>query len=143
MDITIKRIDETLPIPAYQTEGSAAFDLYSRIDITCPPNEVTRIPINLIVETPPGYALLVNLRSSSPKRKGFIHPAGTGIVDSDYRGPEDEIQIQVYNFTDKEVAVERGERIGQGMFVAVPKVNLIEGVLTENESRGGFGSTGV
>ncbi len=143
MQITIKRLDTSLPIPEYQTPGSAAFDLYSRIDLTCPPGEITRIPTNLIIETPVGYTLLVNLRSSSPKRKGFIHPAGTGIVDSDYRGPEDEIAVQVYNFTSEEVKVEKGERIGQAMFVAVPKVELIERDLTETESRGGFGSTGV
>jgi len=143
MNITIKRLDTSLPIPEYQTDGSAAFDLYSRVDMTCPAKEISRIPTNLIVETPEGYALLVNLRSSSPKRKGFIHPAGTGIVDSDYRGPEDEICVQVYNFTDQNVTVEKGERIGQAMFIAVPKVTLVEGELGTNASRGGFGSTGA
>lgn len=141
MKVKIKRIDDTLPLPAYQTDGSAAFDFYSRIDIDCPPKEVTRIPTNLIIETPEDYALVVALRSSSPKRKGFIHPAGIGIVDSDYRGPEDEIMVQVYNFTDKNVNVEKGERIAQGMFVQTPRAQFTEGEMN-NKSRGGFGSTG-
>jgi len=142
MNITIKRIDNSLPLPAYQTEGAAAFDLYSRIDIDCPAKTVTRIPVNLIIETPPGYVLTIDLRSSAPKKKGFIHPAGTGIVDSDYRGPEDEIMVQVYNFTDESVHVEKGERFAQAMFLEAPRVEFIEKDLAKSSSRGGFGSTG-
>ena len=105
MQINIKRIDPSLPMPSYQTEGAAAFDIYSRIDITADPGNITRIPSNLIIETPPGYALVVTLRSSSPKRKNFIHPGGIGVIDSDFRGPEDEILIQVYNFSDQPVTI--------------------------------------
>lgn len=142
MKVTIKRIDPSLPMPAYQTDGSAAFDLYSRLDVTAPPKKVTRVPANLVVETPPGHALILTLRSSSPSRKGFNHPGGIGIIDSDYRGPEDEIQVQVYNFTDQEVKIEKGERIAQAMFVEVPKVEFEEKDLSSESSRGGFGSTG-
>ena len=142
MKINIKRIDPTLPMPEYQTDGSAAFDLYSREDMTIKPHSIARIPANLIVETPPGYVLVVTLRSSSPKRKNFNHPGGIGVVDSDYRGPEDELLVQIYNFSDEHVQVEKGERIAQALFIEVPKVEFTENGLSSEQSRGGFGSTG-
>lgn len=142
MLINIKRIDTSLPMPEYQTDGSGAFDLYSRLDMTIEPHSIARIPANLIIETPPGYVLVVTLRSSSPKRKKFNHPGGIGVVDSDYRGPEDELMIQVYNFSDQEVKVEKGERIAQGLFIEVPKIEFTENGLSSEQSRGGFGSTG-
>lgn len=143
MQVNIHRIDKSLPLPEYHSAGAAAFDLYSRIDIVCPPQAITRIPTNLIIETPEEYALIVALRSSSPKRKGLLHPAGPGIVDSDYRGPEDEVHVQVYNFTDQEVTIGKGERFAQAMFTPVPKVIFNEIDQVSSQSRGGFGSTGV
>jgi dUTPase len=44
MQIKIKRIDKSLPLPAYQTEGAVAFDLYSRIDCVILPKTVERLP---------------------------------------------------------------------------------------------------
>lgn len=143
MNVTIKRVDETLPLPQYHSEGAAAFDLYARHDMEIAPGEIARIPANLIIATPPEYALVIALRSSTPKRKGLSHPAGIGIVDPDYRGPEDEVMVQVQNVTNQPVKIERGERIGQAMFVATPRVTFIESAdQLSDKSRGGFGSTG-
>ncbi|HNZ67509.1 MAG TPA: dUTP diphosphatase, partial [Planctomycetota bacterium] len=65
MQIKIKRIDETLPLPTYQTPGSVAFDIYARIDITIPPQSLGRIPSNLIIQVPKGYVLVIKDRSST------------------------------------------------------------------------------
>jgi dUTP pyrophosphatase len=143
MELRIKRIDPSLPLPAYHSEGAAAFDLYSRLDMTIAPGTLARIPANLIVETPPEHALIVALRSSTPKRKGLSHPAGIGVVDSDYRGPEDEVMVQVFNFTADPVTVERGERIAQAFISATPRLTFVETEQLDAPSRGGFGSTGI
>lgn len=144
MNVTIQRIDKSLPLPAYHSVEAAAFDVYSRLDITIAPGEIARIPTNLIIATPPGYALVIALRSSTPRRKGLAHPAGIGIVDPDYRGPEDEVMVQVQNISGVDVKIERGERIGQGMFVATPRVTFTETDEPMSEkSRGGFGTTGT
>ncbi len=81
-------------------------------------------------------------RSSTPRKKGLLIPQGIGIIDQDFHGPEDEIKMQFFNFTDASVTVERGERVGQATFVPIQKVEWDE--MTENnaESRGGYGSTG-
>jgi dUTP pyrophosphatase len=141
MKIKIKRIDKTLPLPQYQTSGSVGFDIYSREDIEIKPREIALIPGNIIVETPPGYMLIVSLRSSTPRKKGLIIPHGIGVIDQDYCGESDEVKVQVLNNTDSIVKVEKAERIAQGIFVKVDKFDWEE---TENmgKSRGGFGSTG-
>ena len=143
MKINIKRIDPALPLPEYKTEGAAAFDLYAREDIVVRPQSLGRIPTNLIVQTPPGYVLILAARSSTPKL-GLIIPHGIGIVDGDYCGDEDELLCQVFNITKKSVRVRRGDRIGQAMFVKLGRVKQWREKDSMNKkSRGGFGSTGV
>ena len=143
MKIKIKRLDSTLPLPEYQTSGSVAFDLYARTDATIEPKSIELIPTNLIVETPPGYMLMLAARSSLPLKKGLILPNGVGIIDQDYCGPEDELKLQVYNITGDKVSVAKGERIGQAMLVQIGQViEFEEAENIRSESRGGFGSTG-
>jgi dUTP pyrophosphatase len=140
MKIKIKRIDKTLPLPEYHTKGAVAFDLYSRLDMVIPPKSLERLPTNIIVETPKGYMLEIKDRSSTLKKKGLF--VSTGFIDNDYCGETDEILLQVYNLTEDEVRVEKGERLGQGVFI---KIDLGEWEEVENmseNSRGGFGSTG-
>lgn len=142
MEISIKRIEKDLPLPEYQTPGSVAFDLYSRKDMAIEPKSLGFIPTNLIIKTPPGYMLVAVPRSSTPKRKGLSIPHGIGIIDQDYCGEEDELLLQVYNFTEKEVKIERGERIGQAVFLPIEKAEWKEVDQMSAESRGGYGSTG-
>src|SRR5690348_15314284 len=140
--VTIKRVDTSLPLPTYATAGSVGFDLLCREDIEVAPRKLGRIPGNVIVQTPPGYMLLLTMRSSTPRRKGLLIPHGLGVIDQDYCGEGDELMVQVYNFRDEAVTVLRGERIAQGIFVPVMRVVWRE-VNNVGEGRGGFGSTGA
>src|SRR3989338_2794769 len=97
MKVRIKRIDQSIPLPAYQTSGSVGFDIHAREDTVIPPKSVALVPGNIIVETPPGYMLVVALRSSTPRKKGLHKPHGIGVIDQDYCGDEDEVKVQVYN----------------------------------------------
>lgn len=141
MKVQIKRIDTSLPLPEYQTGGSVAFDLYSRIDATISSHSTQILPSNLIIAVPKGYCLVIAARSSSHK-KGLLPANGIGIIDQDYSGEEDEIGILVYNFTDHAVEVKKGERIAQGLVLPVERVEWEEGEEMRGKSRGGFGSTG-
>ncbi|GIW62848.1 MAG: deoxyuridine 5'-triphosphate nucleotidohydrolase [Patescibacteria group bacterium] len=142
MNIKIKRIDKTLPLPEYQTKGSVGFDLYAREKTVVQPFVPCLIPLNIIVKVPKGYLFLLASRSSLPIKKGLLIPNGVGIIDQDYCGEEDEIKLQVVNFTQKDVIVEKGERIAQGILVKISRPNLIEVEQMNKKSRGGFGSTG-
>jgi dUTP pyrophosphatase len=141
LHVAVKRVDTTLPLPTYATAGSVGFDLICREDVVVAARALALIPGNLIVQTPPGYMLLLSMRSSTAKRKGLLMPNGVGIIDQDYCGEGDEIMISVYNFRDEPVCVQRGERIAQGIFVPVGRVEWEE-VAAMGEARGGFGSTG-
>ncbi len=145
MTIRIKRFDKDLPLPKRQTEGAAAFDLIARESTTIAPHAVGYIPLNIAVETPPGYFLMLAARSSTHK-KGLMPANGFGIIDPDFSGDNDEIKVALYNFTDAPVVVERGDRIAQAMFVAVAftgetgEWNEVDEM--PNKTRGGFGTTG-
>lgn len=141
MKVKIKRVDKSLPLPMYETTGSVGFDFLCRGNYTVPPKDIGRIPSNTIVEVPDGYTLLVALRSSTPVKKSLMMPHGIGVLDNDYCGEEDEILIQVYNFSDEPVEVKRGERIAQGVFVKTGRAEWEEVDKMLKESRGGLGST--
>ncbi len=142
MQVKIKRIDSSLPLPEYQTIGSVAFDLYSRIDGEISPGEIVMFPTNLIIATPPGYVLMIAPRSSLCRKKGLKLGNTIGVIDQDFCGPEDEILLPLQNFTKQTVSIKRGERLVQAMFVRIDKVSQWQEVdqITES-SRGGYGST--
>ena len=142
LEVTITRVDTSLPLPTYATPGSVGFDLLCREIREIAPRSLGLVPGNVIVHTPPGFMLLISLRSSTPRRKGLLIPHGIGVIDQDYCGEGDEIMLQIYNFRDEPVTVERGERIAQGIFVPITRVTWNE-VAEVGRGRGGFGSTGA
>ncbi len=143
MKVKITRVDGDVPLPAYQTAGSVGCDLHARVTTEIAPRSLAKIPANVIIQTPPGYMFLVASRSSTPFKKGLMLANGVGIGDQDFGGPEDEYHIALYNFTDRPVTVQRGERIAQGIFVPVAVAQWEEAPAAERPSRGGFGSTDV
>ena len=126
MNVRIRRIRADVPLPRYETDDAAAFDLAAAEERT----------------VPPGMFLGIFARSSTPLKKGLMVANGVGVVDPDYCGPDDEIKIAVMNFTTAAVTVQRGDRIAQGMFLAVPRVSWEESAELRDASRGGFGATG-
>jgi dUTP pyrophosphatase len=140
--VVIRRIDKDLPVPKYETAGAVAFDLITRVDTIVEPGKVALVPSNLIVKVPEGYMLSLASRSSTPIKKGLSTPHGFGIIDHDYHGPEDELKVQIYNFTDQPITVARGDRITQGVFVKIDRFEFEEVEHIDAVSRGGFGTTG-
>ena len=141
MRIKIKRFDKNLPLPKYHSDGAAAFDLTARETIEIPAGEIGYVPLNVAIDTPKEYFLLVAARSSTHK-KGLILANGIGIGDPDFCGDNDEYTAIYYNFTDKPITVERGERIAQGMFVKFERAKWEEIDKLGHKTRGGIGSTG-
>ncbi|MDA1208630.1 MAG: dUTP diphosphatase [bacterium] len=142
MHVEITRIDDSLPLPQYESAGAVGFDLVTRVTTTVEPGAIALIPGNVIVKVPEGHLLLITPRSSLPRKKGLVCPHSVGIIDCDYHGDEDEILVQVQNITKEPVTVERGERIAQGLFVRVDRADWKEVESHAAQSRGGFGSTG-
>lgn len=141
MEVKIKRFDKTLPLPEAKTEGAAAFDLTARISVEILPKTLAYVPLNVAIEVPKGYFLLLAARSSSHK-KGIWMANGVGIMDPDFSGDEDEYKAIYYNFSDQPVIIEQGERVAQGLIIKREEVTWQEVDKMENKTRGGFGTTG-
>ena len=142
MLVQIKRIDPSLPLPQYHSAGACAFDLYARETTVVQRKSYSRIPTNLIIRVPAGYALFISLRSGTPKKFNLLLPNSPGIIDQDYCGPNDEILVAVYNYGDTDVTIARGVRFAQGTFVEINRADWHEVATTVPVTRGGFGSTG-
>jgi dUTP pyrophosphatase len=142
MQAKIVRLDPEIPLPKYATSESTAFDICAGENALVQPGEVKLIKSGLIIQGPPGHFLLLAARSSLPVKKGLMLANGIGIVDRDFAGPNDEIKIQLFNFTKEAVAVKKGERLAQGLFLPVEQVEWaqVDGIVLE--SRGGHGSSG-
>jgi dUTP diphosphatase len=141
--VSIRRQHSSIPLPEYQTAGAAGFDLAASGDVDVPANGIALVPTGLVIRVPEGHFLGIFARSSTPLKRGLMVANGVGVIDEDYCGADDEIKIQVLNFTAQPVRVRRGDRIAQGLFIPVARAQWREtdGDLREG-SRGGFGATG-
>lgn len=137
----IKRFDKSLPLPEYKTPGAAGFDLAARTAMTIAPHTIGYVPLNIALEPPDGYFVLLAARSSLHK-KGLMCANGIGIIDRDYSGNDDEYKAVLYNYTDQPVTVLAGDRLMQGVFVPHLRGEWEEVDDMGNKSRGGFGTTG-
>ena len=141
MKLRIKRFDKTIPLPEYKTTGAAGFDLSSRITVTIPAHQIGYIPLNIALQLPQNTWLLLSARSSLHKT-GLMMANGIGVGDPDFSGDGDEYQAAVFNFTDKDVTIENGQRIVQGIIMNRQQIEFEEVESLGNADRGGFGSTG-
>lgn len=139
--LKIKRFDKSLPLPEYKTEKAAAMDLCARETVVIPARSIGYVPLNIAFKLPPEHFALVAARSSLHK-KGVMMANGIGIGDEDYCGDNDEYRAVLFNFTDQEVTIEKGERIVQLLILERGKVMLEEVEHLGEKDRGGIGSTG-
>ena len=142
MRLKIKRLDSTIPLPAYGTDEAAGFDLAAAHDVTVAPRAIALVRTGLVIEVPTGHCLAIFARSSTPLKRGLQVANGVGVIDPDYNGPTDEVMIQVLNVTDAAVQVRRGDRLAQGIILPAPRVRWQEVEEIRAVTRGGFGATG-
>jgi len=149
---SIQLKSEFAHIPTQANPTDVGYDLYVSEPTIVETGQVAYIPTGLIVKPPAGYHFEIRLRSSAPKKYGFLMPHGSGLIDPSYCGPKDELFVQVYKFgpgkedkVDGQVLLEIGERIAQLVLVKTNHVCWIDDTdsqSVETSTRGGFGSTG-
>lgn len=141
MRVKVKRIDKSLPLPAYKTSGAVAFDCCARQTTKVEPQKIAYVPLNVCIKPPAGHYILMAARSSLHK-KGLMLANGVGIGDEDFSGNGDEYNAVVYNFTDQPVTIEKGDRITQMILKPYEKVEWEEVEDLGEKNRGSFGTTG-
>ncbi len=138
-------IGDTIPLPSYATDGSAAIDLRACIEseIRIRPGQTVLVGSGIAVNIKdPNIVGLIVPRSGLGIKKGIVLANTVGVIDSDYQG---EIKIGLYNRSRDQYTVNPAERICQMLFIPVLKVGLQlvrEFSITTERGAGGFGHTG-
>ena len=132
-----------LPLPAYQTDGSAGMDLYAALarPVLLAPMQRQLIPTGLSIALPPGYEAQIRPRSGLALKQGLTLLNSPGTIDSDYRG---EIGVIMVNLSDQETEITHAMRIAQMVIARFERASWQLADRLEQTSRGagGFGSTG-
>jgi dUTP pyrophosphatase len=145
MKISFKRLShgEGLPLPAYQTAGSAGMDLHAAIEADCTIARGARqfLPCGFSLAIPAGFEGQVRSRSGLALKHGIAVLNSPGTIDSDYRG---ELAVVLVNHGDAPFVVSRGMRIAQLVIARVEHAEWTE--VTElpdtDRGHGGYGHTG-
>ncbi len=142
MRLSVRRLDSSVPLPAYAHTGDAGLDLTASEGTTLAPGQRALIGTGIAIAIPEGYAGFVQPRSGLALRQGLGLVNSPGLIDSHYRG---EIKVVAINL-DPETPIEihKGDRIAQLVIQPVARVQIVESDLDETaRGEGGFGSTGV
>ena len=143
VEITRLSHADELPLPVYQTEGSAGMDLAAAIDGVwlLEPLERRAVPTGLAIALPNGFEAQVRPRSGLAIKRGLTVVNAPGTIDSDYRG---EIKVLMVNLSQQTVEIHRGQRIAQLVIAPICRGQWIEvdNLSTTERGAGGFGHTG-
>lgn len=144
IQIRIQRLPhgESLPLPAYATDGAAGMDIVAAEALVIEPGQRHAVGTGFAMAIPEGYEVQVRPRSGLALKHGITCLNTPGTIDSDYRG---EVKVILANLGDAPFTIARGDRIAQLVPAPAQRAGLEEvGSLDETaRGSGGFGSTGV
>ena len=134
--------DIEINIPKRGSAYSAGYDIYAPVEIVIPPNGISDVIFTDVkAYMLPDEVLEIYPRSSIGFKKGLMLVNTVGIIDSDYysnKNNDGNIGFKLKNLTDKEVRIEAGERVLQGIF---KKYLTVDDDDCNIERVGGIGST--
>lgn len=137
------RAGNDLPLPSYQSSGSAGMDVMACLEepVEIGPGETTLIPTGFAIAVPEGFEAQIRPRSGLALSNALSLPNSPGTIDSDYRG---EVQIILINHSNESFTVEHGMRIAQMVFAPVRRIvlEMVQELPATSRGAGGFGSTG-
>jgi dUTP pyrophosphatase len=143
-EVRVKRVGTVeVPLPRYQTPGSAGMDLHAALAeaIVVQPRARAKVPTGLSVAIPHGFEGQVRPRSGLAAKHGVTVVNTPGTVDSDYRG---EVIVVLVNLGTEPVTIAPLDRIAQMVFARHEIATLVEVTDLDDTTRGagGHGSTG-
>ena len=143
-EVRVKRVGTVeVPLPRYQTPGSAGMDLHAALAeaIVVQPRARAKVPTGLSVAIPHGFEGQVRPRSGLAAKHGVTVVNTPGTVDSDYRG---EVNVVLVNLGTEPVTIAPLDRIAQLVFARHEIATLVEVIDLDDTTRGagGYGSTG-
>lgn len=144
MSVSVRIKSDGVPLPQYETEGSAGMDLKANImePVLLATGERALVPTGLYIELPKGMEAQVRARSGLAVKHGIGLVNGVGTIDSDYRG---EIKIPLINWGKETFEINNGDRIAQMVISKYEKVTWekVDELCETKRGQGGFGHTGT
>ncbi|MDB2489198.1 dUTP diphosphatase [Gammaproteobacteria bacterium] len=148
-DIKIKIINplmgDTIPLPEYETDGSAGLDLRACLEeksiLEAGMSQLIPIGFAMYLEDP-ALAALVVPRSGLGSKHGIVLGNLVGLIDSDYQG---ELMVPAWNRSEKDFEINPGDRIAQMIIVPVvqARFNIVDSFEETLRGDKGFGSSGI
>lgn len=134
-----------IPIPKYETKGSAGLDLRACIDeqLILNPGKTQMIPMGFAMHLEDeNLAALVIPRSGLGSKYGIVLGNLVGLIDSDYQG---ELMVPAWNRSEQKFEINPGDRIAQMIVVPIAQVDfeIVEDFEESERGSKGFGSSGV
>ncbi len=139
--IRIRYFSDKIKKLEYIDGKSDWIDLRASETVELKAGEFKLIPLGIAMELPKGYEGHLVPRSSTFKNYGILQTNSCGIIDCSYCGDEDMWCMPVY--ATRDTVIRENDRICQFRIVEnQPHLEFVEVESLDNESRGGFGSTG-
>lgn len=128
--------------PIKAIEKGDWIDLKSARDYTYKKGDFFMINLGISMELPKGYEALLLPRSSTFKKYGVLLVNSVGCIDNSYHGNDDVWMFPAYALRDGHI--NKNDRVAQFRILKnQPTIEFETVTNLDNESRGGFGSTGV
>ena len=142
MKIKFKKLHPRARTPERAHEDDAGFDLFACStdwSLHEASGLYTEYGTGIAIEIPKGYVGFLLPRSSISKTRHMLKNS-VGVIDSGYRG---EIKFR-YSPDTTRTAYTAGDKIGQIVFIRLPKIEMeeVDELSPSNRGLGGFGSTG-
>lgn len=131
-------LDEGAKMPTRAHAGDAGLDLYSPVKVVIPARGMKPIDTGVHVKIPFGAAGFLKSKSGLNVKHGIT---SEGVIDYGYTGS---IVANLYNHTDNDYIVEKGDKITQLVIepILLLGTKLVEEFEKTERGDGGFGSTG-
>ena len=139
------KMDESVKDLTFAYETDSGFDLYSVEEKTIKPFGRDIFSTGVKLNIPEHYEIQVRSKSGLALNDGLMVLNSPGTVDQGYTG---EIRVILFNTSDKQITIKKGQKIAQavlcpvvcGKWIDLKEVGKIE---NKDRSENGFGSTGV
>ncbi len=136
---------DKIPLPEYETIGSAGLDLRACIEtkLNLESGKTLMIPIGFAMYLEDeNLAALVVPRSGLGSKHGIVLGNLVGLIDSDYQG---ELMVPAWNRSDADFEINPGDRIAQMIIVPIVQANfkVVEDFDESVRGTKGFGSSGL
>tara|TARA_R110000787_G_scaffold254915_1_gene360244 strand:- start:199 stop:627 length:429 start_codon:yes stop_codon:yes gene_type:complete len=140
ISIKCKKLLDSASVPTRAHEHDAGWDLYSSEQSFVISSKRKVVSTSISLAIPDGHVGLIWPRSGLAAKKGI--DVFAGVIDSGYRG---EIKVCLYNSSEINFEINKGDRIAQIIFHKLPQTEMLEVDSLDDSIRGdsGFGSSGV